>query len=211
MKFNTKKRKYSKNKTKKNYSKKYLSNNILFSNKLYLNFRNKLKPGIFLNKFLGYKYTEPSVFYNNFINNLNNYFASNNKIELFKLIKTNKSCNYPLFWQIIIIPPKTIFSFHIHPNIEYDYVVEGKLYEYKLKNKLAKNGLCIDYSHSKIFKNMSIQDFEFNKIEKNEFIINDSGSCHISYTKDEGCILYSLWSGVHIKINEFPSFFKNIT
>ena len=94
--------------------------------------------------------------------------------------------------------------------VDDDYVVEGTLYEYKLKNKLAKKGSCIDYSHDKIFKNMVIQDFEFNKIEKNNFIINDSGSCHISYTKDEGCILYSLWSGLHIKINELPVFFKNI-
>lgn len=204
------------NKTKKKYHSKYSSKNYLYKNilvsndKLYLNFKNKLEPGKFLNKFLGYKYVDPILFYNNFINDLNNHFLQNNASELHKLIKTNKSCKYPLFWQIIIIPPGTTFSYHIHPNMEYDYVVDGTLHTYYLKDKLSKSHSCVNYSHNKIFKSLKFEDFEYKKAEKHQALINDSGSCHISYTKDDGCVLYSLWSGHHIGLGETPNFFKDI-
>lgn len=173
---------------------KYLIKNILFSNKLNYDINDKYGPGKFLNDFLGYKAVNPIKFHNDFKNNLS--------VNLHKLNN--------LFWQIIILPPYTNFSYHIHPNIEYDYVAEGKLYEIRGIDIIDPNILSNHNNIHKIMEKLSIENFEHRVFEKDNALINQAGSFHLSYTKKERCVIFALWSGNEIKIDVQPPFFKSL-
>jgi hypothetical protein len=136
------------------------------------------------------------------------FFINKKKSQWTELIKKNKSCNEKLFWQMIYIPPYSMFQLHAHPNIEYDYVVDGNFYEIRCKH-IIKDNYCIKNPIGPDISNFSINDFYFNKISKNNALINDIGSVHLSFTKDKHCLLYCLWSGKHANISIYPLFLKN--
>ena len=178
---------------------------IKFSKKLDFDILDRANPGNFLNNYLGYESVDPEKFYKNFIKNMTKYFKKANTGEWKEVIETNKSCRRQLFWQVIVIQPYTKFSLHAHPNIEYSYIVEGALYEIRVKNNIYDIKNLVGPDISNLVKN----DFIYNKINKNIALINDRGSVHLSYTKSEGCIVYCLWSGLHAHISLYPEFFDD--
>jgi len=179
---------------------------IKFSKKLKFNILDKTEPGKFLNQYLGYESVLPEKFYKDFIKNMNNFFKNRNIEEWKEVIETNKSCNRPLYWQIIVIPPYTKFSLHAHPNIEYDYVAEGALYEIRAINNIYNIDYCKKNPLGPDISKLKKKDFIFNKTSKNTALINDVGSIHLSYTKSEQCVIFSLWTGVHANISLNPVF-----
>ena len=180
---------------------------IKFSKKLDFDILDRTNPGNFLNHYLGYKNVDPVKFYKDFIKNMTKFFKNRNTNEWKEAIETNKSCKRPLFWKVITIPPYTKFSLHAHPNIEYDYVAEGTLYEIRSKHNIYKSDYCNNNPIGPDISNLSKNDFIFDKTIKNTALINDKGSVHLSYTKSEGCVVYSLWTGVHAPITLYPKFF----
>lgn len=182
---------------------------VKFSKKLDFDILDRTNPGNFLNNYLGYKSIDPEKFYKDFIKKMTTFFKKANTGEWKEVIETNKSCNRPLFWQVIVIQPYTNFSLHAHPNIEYSYIVEGALYEIRLKDNIYDSDYCIKNLVGPDISNLVKNDFIFNKINKNKALINDRGSVHLSYTKSEGCIVYCLWSGLHAHISLYPEFFDN--
>lgn len=158
-----------------------------------------LNPGKFLNK-LGYDDIDPTIFNKMFTKKMYNFFTCNNLQHQWKeVIRTGKSCKRPLFWQVINIPPYSSFTLHAHPNIEYGYVIKGALYEIRLQQSIDSN-YCIQNPIAPDVSLFSQKDYIYKKIKENECIINDTGSIHLSYTKSEGCALYTLWSGVHANV-----------
>ena len=56
---------------------------------------------------------------------------------------------------------------------------------------------------------MSKNDFFLDKTTKNNAIINDIGSIHISFTKSKPCKIFSLFSGDFVSIQHIPYFLNN--
>jgi len=187
-----------------------MKDSITFSESKLFNIHNKNEPGNFLNKLLGYNYVVPINFYNNFINSMNQYFKHKNKKQLQEIVETNKSCNRKLYWQIIYIPPYKVFNFHVHPNVEYEYVVEGTFYQIRCKDDIVKNYCNIKSDKENInISHLPKNRFYENFINQGDSLINEAGSIHLSFTKSKPCILYSLWSKKHANIVKYPPFLIN--
>ena len=182
---------------------------IKFSKKLDFDILDRTNPGYFLNNYLGYENVDPKKFYKDFIKNMTTFFKKKNTCEWQEVIETNKSYKKLLFWQIIIIPPYTKFSLHAHPNIEYSYIAEGTLYEIRCKYNIYNGDYYIKNRNSPDISNLVKNDFIFNEINKSTVLINDGGSVHLSYTKLERCVIYCLWTGMHVHIDSYPEFFDD--
>ena len=181
----------------------YLKNNILFSRKIPFSFNENTAPGKYLNEFLGYNNVKPLKFYNDFNKHMQDHFNIKNNKEWNIIKNSGKSCNNTLYWQVIIIPSDKNFLLHSHPNIEYIYIAEGDLYEVRAKPEKIKNGICVKKTNNEVLKNFDKKDFEYNKFTEGKFLINDPGSIHLSYTKKSRCVLFTLWSGNHLPINDY--------
>lgn len=147
------------------------------------------------------------------------YFASKglNK-QADELIESRISNNRPMRWVVMIIKPNSTFKFHAHPNVEFIYVIKGKLFEFRLQTTVEK-----DYNASSDGPDLrpyGTSDFKANSVSEcdpvagtdpiedvNRFIINEIGSCHLSYTKEEGCVLLVLWGGSHsnVPMDQYPA------
>lgn len=130
--------------------------------------------------------------------------------ELNELYTQNTSGNLPLKFTIMKIQPNVQFSLHAHPNIEFIFVKSGTMHEYRYipsnpedpPLKEYKDGKDItgpDMSHLPISK----CTFEYRCVSAkslSRFLVNESGSVHLSFTRDDGAELVVLWSGNHAKI-----------
>jgi len=184
-------------------------NNIKLSNKIKFNINDRLEPGVFLNNLLGYKNVEPIEFYETFRNRMSSFFNNKKNNNQWKeLIKTNKSCNRNLYWQVIYVPPYHFMHIHAHVTVEYDYVAEGEIYQIRCKNEYNSNYYLKNLKGPDISK-LSKNDFFLDKTTKNNAIINDIGSIHISFTKSKPCKIFSLFSGDFASIQHIPYFLNN--
>ncbi len=136
------------------------------------------------------------------------YFAPS---ELASLYSTGTSNGKKLKVCMMRIAPNTAFKLHAHPNIEVIYCLKGCIREYRLvgsplnitedrqvldSNDLftLKNGRCFEYraccSSSCILKS----EDKGNKCQiMGPFLFNETGSMHLSFTGDEGCLLLVIW------------------
>ena len=107
---------------------------------------------------------------------------------------------------MMFIPNNLSFQLHAHPNIECILVLDGAIYELRLKAKYIFKrdysaddhdgpdigsicGICNDY-------------FDLRVTTADNYIINEKGSIHKSFTKDHDTILLVLWGGRHNNIKQ---------
>jgi hypothetical protein len=186
-------------------------NKISFSKPLLFNNKNKLEPGEFLNKNLGYKNVEPKEFYEKFIKVSKKKFGNKHKNKFKNIIKTDTSCGRKLYWQVWYIPPYTNIGYHEHANFEYNYIAEGEFYELRYKKDMKENYCNIRKAENIDATNIHENEFITNKFNKGNAFVNQPGTIHLSFTQSKSCVLYTLWSEKHANIKKMPSFLKKFT
>lgn len=113
-----------------------------------------------------------------------------------------------MHWVGIEIKPNQSLALHSHPNIEFAYIVEGVMHEFRLNPKSATkkkmyvpetievNGV---YQKKFVGPNLSEVDaskegtFVHNIFHEGDLFINTIGDVHQSFTKEEGVKLFALW------------------
>jgi hypothetical protein len=135
---------------------------------------------------------------------------------------TGKSNGRQMKFDIMTIQPNTSFRLHAHPNLELIYVIKGVIYEYRYEGSILKDfslttdtsGPDLSQGVSGVFKQRSSSAINHEEIsdpgsltqnhEKNHkgFLVNEKGSVHLSFTKEEGACLLVLWSGSHANIRK---------
>jgi hypothetical protein len=132
--------------------------------------------------------------------------------EYMELVDTGKSCGLPLKFTIMNISKSTQFRLHAHPNIELIYVKTGTIYEWRYKSDGGVKGTPLKtYSSGKDLTGPEMSTlplshcmFEYKACSAGQFIVNESGSIHLSYTKEDGAELVVFWSGNHANIEDLP-------
>jgi hypothetical protein len=145
---------------------------------------------------------------------------------------TGKSNGREMKWDIMTIQPNTSFRLHAHPNLELAYVIKGVIYEYRYEGSPLKDftsstdtsGPNLSQGVSGVFKQkyssarsherdsgiidsgLIAQNYDTNmnivKDNHEGFLLNEKGSVHLSFTKEEGACLLVLWSGSHANIRK---------
>mmetsp|Transcript_20634 Transcript_20634/g.19970 ORF Transcript_20634/g.19970 Transcript_20634/m.19970 type:complete len:270 (+) Transcript_20634:2237-3046(+) len=165
--------------------------------------------------------------YNPNTSSLNTLSSDYNEFRL-----TGKSNGREMKWDIMTIQRNTSFRLHAHPNLELIYVIKGVIYEYRYEGSILKDfslstdtfGPDLSQGVSGVFKQRSssaisherdntipeeisagslTQNHE-NKIRNDHegFLVNEKGSVHLSFTKEEEACLLVLWSGSHANIRK---------
>lgn len=111
-----------------------------------------------------------------------------------------------MHWVGIEIFPNMSLTLHSHPNIEYAYIVEGVMHEWRLtdpmvekKRSYVPETFVIDgeLQHKQVGPNLTAVDasqtFEHKLYREGEMFINTIGDVHQSYTKTEGVKLFVMW------------------
>jgi len=112
-----------------------------------------------------------------------------------------------MHWVGIEIFPNQSLALHSHPNVEFVYIVEGCMHEWRLTDATVKKKRSyiperveVDGGevHSKyIGPNLTSVDanrtFEHRLYREGEMFINTIGDVHQSFTKDEGVKLFAMW------------------
>lgn len=146
---------------------------------------------------------------------------NNSNIVIKDYLKELNSCegisnNRQLKWDIMKIKPNTSFKLHAHPNIEVIHCIKGAIHEYRFNG----SPVVRDYASNEFGDNEVLNGAKFitrtcASVNGNDgvayddnigdYLVNDTGSIHLSFTKSSGCILLVLWSGCHINIGVQPS------
>jgi len=138
------------------------------------------------------------------------YFTPNELMNLMSLHSTGTSNGKKLKVCMMRISPNTAFKLHAHPNIEVIYCLKGCIREYRLVGtplSIAEDRQALDSSDIITLNNG--RSFEYraccsNSCVLNEdksdkcqimgpFLFNETGSMHLSFTTDEGCLLLVIW------------------
>eukprot|EP00566_Odontella_aurita_P017205 CAMPEP_0113578584 /NCGR_PEP_ID=MMETSP0015_2-20120614/29573_1 /TAXON_ID=2838 /ORGANISM="Odontella" /LENGTH=271 /DNA_ID=CAMNT_0000482427 /DNA_START=141 /DNA_END=953 /DNA_ORIENTATION=+ /assembly_acc=CAM_ASM_000160 len=111
-----------------------------------------------------------------------------------------------MHWAGIEILPNQSLALHSHPNVEFAYIVEGVMHEWRLtdpdvEKKRSYEPEIVEINgkiQSKyIGPNLTMVDasetFEHNLYHEGEMFINTIGDVHQSFTKDEGVKLFVMW------------------
>lgn len=132
------------------------------------------------------------------------------KVELDELRNTGRSNGRELVWCLMKLGKHTRFSLHAHPNIEVIYVIRGVIYEYRLvvedeiTRKLTKLGDEVSSSKGHCqgpdLSSLSNPRFLSRSTRQGNFLLNETGSIHLTYTLDEGAELLVLWGNGHANI-----------
>jgi len=125
-----------------------------------------------------------------------------------------------LFLCVLAMPPHTWTKVHAHPNIEFAACLAGRMHEVRLVgppwpldgrgqyNAEADgpmpeppnlNAWASAQGRAPSTEDRAVAAFE-RILQPGEFLANDIGSVHQSFTRDEGCLLLVLWSGCHANI-----------
>jgi len=131
-----------------------------------------------------------------------------------------------LFFCVLALPPNTWTKVHAHPNIEFAACLAGTLHEVRLAGppwplegrgpySVEVDGDAPEPPNLNMWaaacKHPPAGDggaraaeagaaaFE-RQLRPGDFLANDIGSVHQSYTCDDGCLLLVLWSGCHANI-----------
>jgi len=147
-----------------------------------------------------------------------------------EIISGGTSNTHPLKLQLLVCRKNRSFSLHAHPNMELDVPLVGDLWEKrlmgsKLNAALLERDRRIENKEDDFYSPPSQEDIarqkEFlaqkvNAIDdlgplgkfvdrparEGSVLYNETGSVHQSYTKDDGCIVLALWSGVHANFQD---------
>lgn len=116
-------------------------------------------------------------------------------------LRNGKSGGRPLYWSLMLLPPHRSFQLHCHPTLEVIHIIRGALYERRMKN----GPLCLEGSCGKAVEEMqaidlsqTTQDFADGVFPEDSVNVNEMGSVHASFTKEEGCMLLCIWGGKHL-------------
>mmetsp|Transcript_58548 Transcript_58548/g.171298 ORF Transcript_58548/g.171298 Transcript_58548/m.171298 type:complete len:277 (-) Transcript_58548:257-1087(-) len=139
-------------------------------------------------------------------------------LELLEYLKLGRSNGYPLRLQILCLPPHEWFNVHAHPNIEVEYTLAGTLHEIRLANHcMPPASLQADppvsaeelpelsgpdltaLSRDHADKGTPL-DWRKESVGRGEWLVNEIGSVHQSFTEGEGCTILVLWSGCHANV-----------
>ena len=136
------------------------------------------------------------------------YFAP---IELTNLYSSGTSNGKKLKVCMMRIAPNTAFKLHAHPNIEVIYCLKGCIREYRLVGSpliIAEDRQVLDSDDLVTLNNG--RRFEYRACCSNSYILkcedkgdkcqimgpflfNETGSMHLSFTDDEGCLMLVIW------------------
>jgi quercetin dioxygenase-like cupin family protein len=114
-------------------------------------------------------------------------------------LETGQSNGREMAWIVISIPPNRSFPLHAHPSVEVIYVAKGVMHEARL------NGTPPTRDFGPALEGPDLSDrprnaFSHHAFSAGDMLVNEVGSIHQSYTKDEGCVLLCLWSSAHADI-----------
>uniref|UniRef100_A0A7S1ZIA8 Cysteine dioxygenase n=1 Tax=Ditylum brightwellii TaxID=49249 RepID=A0A7S1ZIA8_9STRA len=112
-----------------------------------------------------------------------------------------------MHWVVIDMYPNNSFALHSHPNMEFVYIVEGTLWEWRLVDKSVEKKQQYEpeeitvggETHLRVIgPNLSSVDaqggtFEKKAYNEGEMFINTIGAVHQSFTQSEGAKLFALW------------------
>lgn len=153
-------------------------------------------------------------------NKLITFFNERMIEDQYRELETSRRSNgRSMKWDIMLIKPNVSFRLHAHPNMEIIYVIQGTMHEFRYTGhppKVAYSESDVsppdlrnlplpkaDHHNQSWFSHQCIQSpssiVDFTEISKS-FIINDKGSMHLTFTRDEGACLLVLWSGAHVTI-----------
>ena len=137
--------------------------------------------------------------------------------DLGEFLSTGKSNGRSLQWSILDCGPGCQFKLHSHPNLEIAYCVQGCLHEIRMDGspltREFESCSSDDSSSGTILKGPNLSSltraWRFGTIVEGEWLVNELGSIHKSFTatNGEGCLLLAFWGGSHadIPVNQEPT------
>jgi hypothetical protein len=117
-----------------------------------------------------------------------------------QFLQSGRSNGREMSWTVISIPPNLSFPLHAHPSIEVIYVAKGVMHEVRLKGDAPTKDFGAQLEGPDL-SDRSSDAFTHHAISQGEMLVNEIGSIHQSFTKDEGCVLLCLWSNAHADIS----------
>lgn len=130
-----------------------------------------------------------------------------------EVMKTGKSNGRGLRWDLMDIPPNRSFRLHAHPNIEVVYVVHGVIHEFRMKGEPLDACLMPpEEAAGPPLSERGKDHFLHRHVAAGQALVNEVGSVHISFTREEGALLLCLWSGRHadIPLSGLPQQFDDL-
>lgn len=119
-----------------------------------------------------------------------------------EFIKSGKSMGQELEWRILEIPPRQTFPTHAHIGLEFYYILSGTLHETKLlgepiERNLFVGGAMIDPPDYRCGSSSTAAArlYAERTFTSGACNVNEVGSLHQTYTKDEECVLLVLGCG----------------
>ena len=119
--------------------------------------------------------------------------------NLDEFLSTGLSNGRKLHLQVMAIPPSKCFKIHAHPNIEFELTLLGALHEFRWIGPPVRKEELVGTKEELIGPDIaSMAVFEKLEAREGEFIVNEIGSVHQSFTDNEvGVVFVCLWSGCH--------------
>lgn len=156
---------------------------------------SKLKTGIYVPD------EHASAFDREWRESLERSFSVNSKFkgELDAFLQTGLSNGRELRLQVMVLPPGMYFKIHVHPNIEFELTLTGRLEEFRSLFRAPADELRGDQPIGPSILPHDV--FEHRKVDPGQCMINEIGSIHQSFTgNDEPCSILVMWSGCHAYI-----------
>lgn len=125
--------------------------------------------------------------------------AGNGPQDYAQFLQSGQSNEREMSWTVISIPPNRSFPLHAHPSIEVIYVAKGTMHEMRLIGQAPTRDFGVQLEGPDL-SGRTKDAFTHHAISQGEMLVNEVGSIHQSYTKEEGCVLLCLWSSAHADI-----------
>jgi acetolactate synthase-1/2/3 large subunit len=123
----------------------------------------------------------------------------NAKAELDDFVHSGRSNGRSMCYGSFRIGPNLTFPLHAHPNIECIYVVSGTIHERRLKGEPPLRG-PFQSEYSLDLSDLNAENFVTRSFKQGEFLVNEIGSVHRSFTLEDGAELFCLWGGSHCDV-----------
>lgn len=119
--------------------------------------------------------------------------------DLDEWLYTGKSNGIEPRFVALQIPPHTTFFVHAHPGIELVYLLEGSMHEVRLVDPVYIDRECVLPKAPYSLVDPKYR-FERNVYQggKGQWLVNQVGSVHQSFTKEEGCSMLAVWPGKYV-------------
>jgi hypothetical protein len=126
--------------------------------------------------------------------------------DLLDFLRNSRSQDRGLQWAVMDCAAGTQFNLHAHPNLEVAHCVRGTLHEIRMKGEPWDQGYDLRPEDPSKLKGPNLTQLNrpwyFNTLCAGEWLVNEAGSIHKSFTatSGEGCLLLVLWSGSHADV-----------